>query len=262
VLWAIGVLVQRYGYGANGWEWYSNTLQAIAVGYLVTAVALLRLRWSGQVWLCVTLVVGYWVLLAYVPFGGYPAGTLERTANLPRYVDELVLGSARRDHDFTWVISSLGFSATVLLGALAGHLLKSQLTAGRKLVWLTLAGLGCAAAGWLWSYWLPLNRHLWTSSMVLWAGGCSFLLLALAHAVIDVGGSKWWVFPFVVLGANALLAYTYDHLFDRRLSDLFVGELAEQLPPSHGELLRSLGEVGVLWLILWTLYRHRVFLRA
>ena len=59
-------------------------------------------------------------------------------------------------------------------------------------------GLACAAAGWLWSYWLPLNRHLWTSSMILWAGGLSFLVLALFYAVLDVAEMRWWAFPFIV----------------------------------------------------------------
>ena len=126
-----------------------------------------------------------------------------------------LLGGFRHDHSFTWVLTSLGFAATVLLGAMAGHLLRTHLSAARKLFWLVTIGLACMAVGWLWSYWLPLNRHLWTSSMVLWAGGFSFLLLALFYAVIDVAGFNRWAFPLVVIGANALLAYVLDPLFDR-----------------------------------------------
>ena len=58
-------------------ELFSNTLQAIAVGYLVTSLALLHLRVAGQIVLLVSLIVGYWALLAFVPFPGHPAGTLE-----------------------------------------------------------------------------------------------------------------------------------------------------------------------------------------
>jgi len=53
---------------------------------------------------------------------------------------------------------------------------------------------------------MPLNRHLWTSSMILWAGGWSFLLLAAFHAAIDLAGCRRLAFPFVVVGVNALLA--------------------------------------------------------
>jgi predicted acyltransferase len=264
LLWVLGMMAQGslLKYQLGGLELYSNALQAIAVGYFVTSIALLHLRLRGQVVLFAALVLGYWALLAFVPFAGNPAGTLERTVNLARHIDELVLGSFRRDHSFTWVITSLGFSATVLLGAMAGHLLRGRLPAERKLLWLVVLGVACATSGWVWSYWLPLNRHLWTSSMILWAGGWSFLLVALFYAVIDVAGIKRWAFPFVVIGANALFAYVFDHVIDRTVSDMLVLNLAKQLPTAYGEVLRSVGEVGVLWLILWYLYRNRTFLRA
>ena len=264
LLWILGGIAQGsvLEYQLHGLELYSNALQGIAVGYLVTSIALLHLRLPGQFVLFAVLVLGYWALLAFVPFAGHPAGTLERTINLPRYVDELVLGSFRRDHDFTWVLTGLGFSATVLLGAQAGHLLRTRLPARRKLLGLVAAGLAGVAAGWLWSYSLPLNRHLWTSSMIFWAGGWGFLLLALFYGVIDVAGIRQWAFPFVVIGANALLAYVFDQVFDRTISDTLVLNLAKQWPSPYGELLRSIAEVGVLWLILWYLYRNRTFLRA
>lgn len=263
-LWILGMIAQGslLKYHIQELELFSNTLQAIAVGYLVTAIALLHLRLAGQIILFAGLLLGYWAALMFVPFAGHPAGILERTANLPRYVDELLLGSFRRDHDFTWIVTSLGFSAMVILGAMAGHLLKGRLPAGRKLILLVTIGLACTAGGWLWSYWLPLNRHLWTSSMILWTGGWSFLLLALFYGVIDVAGITRWAFFFVVIGANALLAYVFDHVFDRTISDTLILNLANQWPAPYDELLRSVGEVGLLWLILWYLYRNRSFLRA
>ena len=63
------------------------------------------------------------------------------------------------------------------------------------------------AAGLAWSLVLPINRHIWTSSLVLWMGGASFLVLALFYAIIDVAGAKRWAFFFIVIGTNALLAY-------------------------------------------------------
>jgi predicted acyltransferase len=264
LLWILGMIAQGslLKYSLPGLELYSNTLQAIAVGYLVTSVALLHLSLAGQIGLFTAFVLGYWALLTQVPFAGHAAGTLEQTANFARYVDEQLLGSFRRNHSFTWIITGLGFSATVLLGAMGGQLLRSRLSAERKLFWLSAIGVSCLAAGWAWSYLLPLNRHLWTSSMILWAGGWSFLFVALFYAVIDVAGIKGWSFPFVVIGANALLAYVFDHVFDRTLSDTLVVNLANQWPAPYGELLRSFGEVGLLWLILWYLYRNRTFLRA
>jgi predicted acyltransferase len=264
VLWLMGMMAQGtlLKYQIEGLELFSNTLQAIAVGYLVTSLALLHLSVRGQIGLFGLLVLAYWALLVFVPFGGHAAGTLEQNVNFARYVDELILRSFRRDHSYTWIVTSLGFSATVLLGTMAGRLLKLQWNPVQRIRALVGVGLVLLAAGWVWSYWLPLNRHLWTPSMILWAGGWSFLMVALFHAVIDVGGYSRWAFPFVVIGANALLAYVFDHVVDRMLSDLLFGNLARQLPAEYGELVLALGEVGLVWLLLWYLYRNRTFLRA
>jgi predicted acyltransferase len=264
ILWILGMIAQgsllKWHFGQL--EFYSNTLQAIAVGYAVTAVALLHLRPWMRVVLFGSLVLAYWALLALVPFGGHPAGTLEQEANFALYVDQTVLGRFRRDHHFTWIITSLGFVATVLLGSLAGQLLRLRRTAGEKLAALTAIGAVLMAAGWVWSYWQPINRHIWTSSLILWTGGFSFLLLALFHGVVDVAGYKRWTFPFVVIGANSLLAYMISQVYDRTLSDVLVGNLAKQWSAPYDELLRAAAAFTLLWLILWYAYRNRSFLRA
>lgn len=264
LLWILGILAQGslLRYRLEGMELFSNTLQAIAVGYLVASMALLHLSLRAQIGLFVALTLGYWAVMRFVSFDGHPAGLLEREANFALYVDQLVLGRFRRDHSFTWIVTSLGFAATVVLGTMAGHLLRGRLPVRRKLVSLVGIGLVCMAAGWLWSYWVPLNRHLWTSSTILWTGGWGFLLVALFYGVIDVGGIKRWTLFFVVLGANALLAYVLSHVFDRTISDMLVGELAKQWPEASGELLRAVASIAVLWTILWYLYRNRTFLRA
>jgi predicted acyltransferase len=264
LLWILGMIAQKslIKYEIRGLELYSNALQAIAVGYLVTSVALLHFSLGGQIGLFAGLTLAYWACLTLIPFGGHPAGTIEQTANLPRYVDELILGGFRRDHDFTWIVTSLGFAATVLLGAMSGHILRARMSAARKLSSLATAGLACAAIGWLWSYALPFNRHIWTPSMIFWTGGLSFLFLAAFYGAIDVMGVKAWAFLFVVIGANALFAYVFDQVFQRTMSDTLVGNLANKWPEPYGDLLCAVGEVAVLWLILLYMYRKRTFLRA
>jgi predicted acyltransferase len=111
-------------------------------------------------------------------------------------------------------------------------------------------------AGWCWSYWLPLNRHLWTSSTILWAGGWSFLLVALLHAVIDVAGIWRWAFPFVVIGANALLAYLLDPAFDR-FNEFLDGSLPAMYVQPYRDVLVASYEIVILWLVLWWLYRQK-----
>jgi predicted acyltransferase len=266
LLWSFGIVFQYMKQLGDGdtfsLELYSNTLQAIAVGYLVTSLALLHLRVPGQVVLLVSLVIGYWTLLVFVPFGGHPAGTLEQKANFARYIDVSLLGDYRRDHHFTWVATSLGFTASVLLGAMAGQLLRARLSVPRRLVYLVLLGCSSLLGGWIWSYSHPFNRHLWTSSMILWSGGWSFLLLAFFYLVMDVAKVRAWAYPFLVIGANALLAYMLDIFFYWVLDRIWADVLPVGLSAAYTSLVTSAYEVALLWLILWWLYRRGLFLRA
>jgi predicted acyltransferase len=269
VLWILGMVAQGslLKYEFEQLEFFSNALQAIAVGYLVASIALLHFNLPGQIGFLVSLVSLYGALLMFVPFAAHPAGTLEQTVNLPRYLDEIVLGIHRRDHSFTWLATSLGFSATVLLGAMAGRILQSRHAKAlnsprKKFLWLMALGVTFAAAGYLWSYYLPLNRHLWTTSMILWTGGLSFMMTALFYAVIDVWGCKTGTYFFEVIGANALFAYLFGEVIDDRLSTHLFGNLADQCSSPYGDLLIYTGEIAIVWLILWYLYRNRTFLRA
>jgi predicted acyltransferase len=261
VLWLLGWIAQLTKYNAQGMELYSNALQAIAVGYAAASVAVLHLRWKGQVILFSLLTLGYGAALMFVPFPGYSGGTLLENANLARYVDELLVGRYRHPHAFTWVLTSFGFAATVLLGAIAGQLLRLPLSERRRMAVLSLTGVCLMTVGWIWSYWLPLNRHLWTSTMILWAGGFSFLLVAAFHAVIDIAGYRRWSFPLAVIGANALLAYVLDPIFDWG-GDALVRWFAPGTVAPYDDLLSAFCELTLLWALLWFLYQRRLLFRA
>ena len=101
-------------------------------------------------------------------------------------------------------------------------------------------------------------KWLWTSSFALWMAGWSFLLLAVFYALIDIWGFRRWAFPFVVIGANAILAYTVGEIFGASLSSPLVGGLASHAGVAK-DLVTALGRLGVLWLGLWYLYRNKTF---
>jgi predicted acyltransferase len=263
ILFILGMVAQGnlLQYDWNKLHLFSNTLQAIACGYVIAALLLLNVGWRVQAAFTAVLLVAYWGLMMFVPFGGHAAGTLEPTANLARYVDHHVLGRFNDGTTYTWVLSSLGFGATVMLGVFAGHVLMSRTSPWSKVAALALLGVGCLAAGWMWSYHFPIIKHIWSSSMVLWAGGWSYLLLAAFYLVIDVLGYRRWAFPLVVIGANAIATYMAASLFDFRcVGDIFVGHLAPRLGAA-ADLVRSATALAVFWLILCYLYRKRTFLR-
>jgi len=129
---------------------------------------------------------------------------------------------------------------------------------------LVAMGLACLAGGWAWAEWLgfPIIKHIWTSSMTLWAAGWSYLLLALFYLLIDVVGWRRWAFPFIVIGMNAITIYVaYAIIPFRSIAEELVGGLARHLGSVGGPFAIAATSFLLVWILLYHLYRQRIFLR-
>jgi len=263
VLWILGMVAQGHLllFDSHNLQFYSNTLQTIAAGYLISTIAMVELpvRWQGA--LCGALLVLYWALMRFVPVPGVGAGVFTPEGNLAMHIDKALLGRFQDGTTYTWILSSLNFGAQVLMGVLAGHLLRSKLTGTRKAIILAVTGLGCLLVGWLWGLIFPIIKHIFTSSMVLWAGGWCLLLLALFFYVIDVLGYKKWAFFFIVIGMNAIVAYLAPDFFNfHEISTRALGGLARHLG-MFGNFVVEGGAVAILWGGLYYMYRNKTFVR-
>ena len=262
ILWILGMIAQGHllAFDSHNLQFYSNTLQAIAAGYIIASIALVEFNIRKQAILTVALLIAYALCLFLIPVPGIGAGHLNPSDNIAIYVDKAILGRFQDGTTYSWILTSLGFGATVLMGVLAGHLLRSGLHSTRKAQYLAGAGVACLAAGWLCSFVLPIIKHIWTGSMILWSGGLSLLLLALFYWLIDVKGYRRWAFPFIVIGANAIVAYMADLFPWKEISTILFGGLAGHLG-QVGNALIAFGAFFVLWCCLYYMYRNRTFIR-
>jgi predicted acyltransferase len=265
VLWVLGMIAQGHllAYDLSKLQLYSNTLQAIAAGYLIASVLLLNLQWRWQLVATGGLLLLYWGLLALVPVPGHAGGHFSEQGNLALYLDRLILGRFQdgTNPPYTWILSSMTFGTSVMMGAFAGQLLRSNRSAVSKVLLLLGCGVACVLAGWAWGQSFPIIKHLWTSSMVLFAAGWSFLLLALFYLVIDVLHLRFLAFFFVVIGMNAIAVYMATHVFDfRHLGDIFVGSTARWTGNWH-DFVRATAAFAIIWLILFYLYRKKTFVK-
>ena len=265
VLWILGMIAQGrlLEYDLAKLQLYSNTLQAIAAGYLIASLILLNLQPRWQFVVTGGLLLLYWGLLALVPVPGQGMGQFTEQGNLAIYIDRLLLGRFQdgTNPPYTWILSGMTFAATVMIGAFAGQLLRSNLGKARKVLFLLAAGVVCVYLGWAWGFAFPIIKHIWTSSMVLYAGGWSLLLLGLFYLVIDVLRLRFLAFFFVVIGMNAIAVYMAVHMFDfRQLGDIFVGGLAKWTGDWH-DFIRATSGFTILWLILYYMYRKRTFIK-
>lgn len=263
ILYILGLIASGHllTFDSSKMHLWTDTLHAIAVGYLVSSILILETTRKWQIIITSSLLVLYWLVMAFIPIPGKGAGIFEPDTNLALYVDNLVLGHWQEGMGWTYILTNMTFVCSVMLGVFAGQILISGSGQLKKTALLVLLGVSCMIAGKIWGIWFPIIHHLWTSSLVLYAGGLSFLLLALFYLVIDVWNFKKWAFFFVVIGMNAIAVYVATHLFDFRLiGNIFVGGLLKWLGPWAG-FAEASAALAVVWLILYWMSRKKTFIK-
>lgn len=263
-LWVLGMVVQGnlLSYDINELKLYSNTLQAIAAGYLIASIIILYANVFYQVLITIVLMILYWLLLALIPVPGFGSGQYTPEGNFAIFIDKLILGMFQDGSTYTWIISSLNFGATTMLGVFTGYFLQSQKKPLTKFYYLLLSGFILVALGLIWNFWHPSIKHIWTSSYVLLSGGLCLLLLALFYYLVDVLKYRKWSKMFIVIGSNAIAAYVSAHIFDFKLvAEVFVGGL-EKYVGSWYPFILALGGFTVLYLILKFMHKNKIFIKV
>lgn len=243
---------------------WPGVLQRIGLCYFFAALVVVHTRWRTQVVVVIATLLAYWAVTMLVAAPGFEAGDLTAEGCLSSYVDQQVIpGTLYYGHgDNEGAISTVPAICTALLGALAGQWLRSNRSGSRKAAGLALAGVVCVATGYVWGLAFPIIKILWTSSYVLFAGGWSLLLLALFYWVIDVLGFKRWAFFFIVIGMNPITIYFLQRFVDfGGIAEFFLGGLAGHAG-LYAALVLPFGALMVRWLLLWFLYRHRIFFKV
>lgn len=257
---------------ADGYEQIRllGVLQRIALCYLFAGLAFLYLKPRGLVALCVTLLVGYWAMMTFVPVPGVGAGHFEEGKNLANYVDQqfLPLRKWDGDHDPEGLLSTLPAIASCLLGIFAGLLLqRSDVPDARKVRMLLGWGAAGVVLGFLWGLQFPVIKKIWTSSFVLAAGGFSAIALGIFYQIIDVSKKTAWIGPFLWIGTNAITIYMVAHVLelDKLAQRLVGGEIQQSLNSSvngAGDLLVTVVVLTGAILFCRFLYKRRIFIKV
>lgn len=267
MLYLLGVMLGSGGLHFNWPEMdWVGILQRIAVCYFFAAILVMHTKWQVQAIVAGAILLLYWMALTLVPVPGYGAGVITAEGCLPAYIDQQLLpGKIHEDFygygDSNGILPTVASISTVLLGVWTGHWLRSSRPGRRKVSGLALAGLFSLFVGYVWGQIFPIIRLLWTSSMVLYAAGLSLLLLALFYWLIDVKGYKKWAFGFVVIGMNAIAVFTASRVFAaHQIGRVFVGGLSKWCGQWNG-LINTATGLTVIWLVLWWMYRKKIFIK-
>jgi len=243
-----------------------GVLQRIALAYLFAGLIFCFFKTRGRIIWCAGLLVGYWLVMTFVPVPGGAAGNFAEGQNLANWVDKEYLPLRKWDgnHDPEGLLSTLPAIASCLLGVFAGVLLRdSKRSDWNKVGQLAVAGVALVALGWLWNFQFPVIKKLWTSSFVLVAAGYSSIMLALFYLVVDVWKFRKWAQPFVWIGMNPITVYLFAGLVDvRSIAQRFVGgDLNKLYLGRYGDLVVALMGLAIIFGLSHFLYRRKIFLR-
>ena len=245
---------------------YASVLGKIGIAWMVAALVYVHCGFRTRLGVLVALLGGYWALLHCVAPDAPPgAGSFTLDGCFPGYLDRLGLTPGRLYCDNKLepsglAVSTLGSSASAMLGMFAGGILMGGLSQKRKVLALAAAGVGAGALGLLVSLDCPIIKNLWTPSFSLVVGGYSFLMLALFYWLIDVKGWRKWCVFLEVVGLNSITIYMLNGIVSyRAISKFFFGGVASWFPDPA--FIEALGMCALSWLTCWFLHRHKTHLK-
>lgn len=290
ILVFLGIFLRSLGHPQTRFT-FEDTLTQIGLGYGFLFILGLRPRRDQWIALAVILVV-FWAAFALYPVPGpdfawdsvgvpsdWPhlmtgfEAHWNKGENFSAQFDRWFLNLFPRETPFVFneggyqTLSFIPTLGTMILGLLAGGVVRGGRAARQKLTWLVTAGVAFLAAGWLLGALglCPVVKRIWTPSFALWSGGWCFLFTALFYAVMDVRGHVRWAFPLTVLGTNSIAAYCMNWVLVAPVADALVRHLGRgpflALGPAFERTLVGAAALLAVWLILHWMYRRRIFIR-
>ncbi len=214
------------------------------------------------------LLIGYWVVLRFLPVPGLPVGVFEENQNLVRFVNNTYL----QPLGLRGLTSVIPTSALVLIAACIGDIVRQPKPIKLKIGLLLAIGSILTVIGLIWDIDLEMNKAVWTPSYIVYTAGLGTVLIAVL-TYLETLRWKSWMFVFTVFGSNALIAYIAPILFKVWvLSNIRVhGQnsltawlewLRNSTNPIMGGWLYTLIYLALTWLFLLVLYRRKLFLRV
>ena len=289
VLVALGVFL-RSMHSPQTYFTFEDTLSQIGFGYpILFLLGFCRPRWQ---WTALGVILtGYWLAWALYPLPGpgfdwqsvgVPANWTHnftgfaahwnKNANLGNAFDQWFLNLFPRVRPFVYhgggylTLSFIPTLGTMILGLVCGRWIRTsapRIPMNRLLI----AGAAGIAAGLLLHFTgiCPVVKRIWTPAWTLFSGGACFLFVAAFSWVLDIKGHKKWAFPLVVIGMNSIAAYMIAHLCEDFIGSSFRIHLGPHFFALFGTgvepFVEGLAVLTVYWLMLFWMYRRKVFLR-
>ena len=253
-----------------------GVLQRIALVYLVCAVLYLNTSHSTQLKTGIGLLVIYWITMAFIPFNGNLAGTLDPGNNFAAWIDSFIVPG--RLYQETWdpegFYSTLPAIATGISGMLCGKIILDNSNSLKdKIIKLFYWGAIILIIGSFWDYIFPINKHIWTSSYVLYSSGLAMIILAMSMWIIDEKKYTNNIKFGLVFGSNAITAYVLHGIVWRLFQFPVINGVGFQkfwmdtgtsigLPAKFVSFDWAIFYTLVIYFIVYQLYKRKIFIKV
>ena len=245
-----------------------SVLERIGVAGLVSSLLFVNLKTSARAVIAVVILVVYGAV-SFIPSPEAPVGTdpFSLEGSIAAYVDRLLFG----DHIYKpgvyepeGLLSTLGAVVTSMMGNFTGEYVRQSSHSGQKKVWMMFAAAALMlVAGLVLSNWIPLNKKLWSSSFVLVVGAYCVAMFSLFYWIIDVKGHRNWAFPLKVVGMNSIAIYLLQRVMSFQFTvNFFFGGVISKMGEAPGRVLYWGAYLLLGWLILYLMYKKKIFLKV
>ena len=244
----------------------ASVLGQIGIAYFFASLIYIYFKSlpSLIIWLgSILTVIGIIQLLIPVP--GVGAGILTPEGCINGYIDRMLLPGRLygKVFDPEGILCSISATGITLMGTIAGTILKIKNQTGlQKIGWLIIAGTASVILALIFSTFYPVIKSCWTSTFNLLAGGISFYLLSVFYLVIDHWGFKWWAFYFRIIGINSIFIYLFTRIVDTKAIAAFFFGWIINMAGDTGEIILFTGNLIIIWILLYYMYKKNIFFRV
>lgn len=210
----------------RGWEYYLSSgelggirilgvLQRIALAYFFASIIAYYFKRKSMLIISGLILFGYW-LLTYL---GNPADPYSLEGWFGTAIDKAILGEAHMYHgewlngkpiafDPEGLMSLFNPIVQIIFGYLVGHYIITKGKTAEMVNTILIGGALLLFAGYVWDFFFPINKKIWTSSYTVYSTGMAMLVIGVMIYFLELKQKRGWYMEFFnVFGKNPLFIY-------------------------------------------------------
>jgi len=290
ILILLGIFL-RSQYKTQTYFTFEDTLSQIGLGYPILFLLGFRSQ-KIQISVLILILVAYWLAFAIYPL---PTANFDyASVGVAKDWEHNLTGFAahwNKNTNFAWAFdqwflnlfprekpfirngggySTLSFIptlGTMILGLLAGNILKSGILPYEKLKKFIILGVSGLVIGLILNLLgiCPNVKRIWTPTWVIFSGGLCFLFLSFFYWIIEIKEKTNWAYFLKIIGMNSIAAYCIADALGVYISKSLKIHLGEDYATIFGIPYQSLIHGGLMlliyWLLLQWLYKKKIFIK-